>query len=97
MRSLDQDAACAKATHVVLDVICVGKQASLYSQSTKSFNGNRLARVATGTILVIILRIQGKMTDSLKNTSAQKQVRETFRKVCQTCFRAIVAVCRRDF
>ena len=27
----------------------------------------------------------------------QKQVREIFRKVCQTCFRAIVAVCRRDF
>ena len=27
----------------------------------------------------------------------QKQVRETFRKVCQTCFCAIIAVCRRDF
>ena len=27
----------------------------------------------------------------------QKQVREIFRKVCQTCFCAIVAVCRRDF
>ena len=27
----------------------------------------------------------------------QKQVRETFRKVCQTCFCAIIAVCCRDF
>ena len=27
----------------------------------------------------------------------QKQVRELFRKVCQTCFCAKIAVCRRDF